>query len=133
MHGMTMRIRSRLAALAAALPLLLAGCGGGIYLEFSDDDPPEVDLVASTGSAFPGETVRLSADAYDDDYVVEVAFYREESDGSLTLLGYDDRAPFQWDATMPNVPRDAAVYFAARAYDSLGQRSGTAYVSVLAD
>jgi hypothetical protein len=130
---MNTRVRPRLAALLAAVPLLLAGCGGGIYLEFSDDDPPEVDITASTASAFPGDTVRLNAYANDDDYVVEVAFYREETDGSLTLLGVDDRAPFQWNATMPNVPRDSSVYFAARAYDSVGQRSGTSYVAVLAD
>lgn len=130
---MTTRIRSRLAALTAALPLLLAGCGGGVYLEFSDDDPPEVDLATSTSRAFPGETVRLSAFATDDDFVVEVAFYREESDGSLTLLGIDDRAPFQWNATMPDVPRNVVVYFAARAYDSVGQRSGTATAAVVAD
>ncbi len=130
---MTTRIRSRLAALTAALPLLLAGCGGGVYLEFSDADPPEVDLATSTSRAFPGETVRLSAFATDDDFVVEVAFYREESDGSLTLLGIDDRAPFQWNATMPDVPRNVVVYFAARAYDSVGQRSGTATAAVVAD
>ena len=130
---MTTRIRSRLAALTAALPLLLAGCGGGVYLEFSDDDPPEVDLATSTSRAFPGETVRLSAFATDDDFVVEVAFYREESDGSLTLLGIDDRAPFQWNATMPDVPRNVVVYFAARAYDSVGQRSSTATAAVVAD
>ncbi len=125
-----MMLRAALLLTAVAL----AGCGGGVYLGFGGyDDPPSVSLAAGSERAVPGQAVRLAAAASDDDYVVEVAFYRIESDGSATFIGADASAPYNWDAVMPAVPRGSAVLFAARATDSAGQRSGSATVAVVAD
>ena len=126
---MTTRIASLLAAAA------LAGCGGGVVLSFGgdDDNPPSVSLAAGSEHAAPGEIVRLAAAASDDDFVVEVAFYRVESDGSGSFIGADTAAPYGWDAVMPAAPRGSTVTFAAHAYDSAGQRSDRATVAVIAD
>jgi hypothetical protein len=126
---MTLRAASWMVAAAA-----LAGCGGGIVIGFGGfDDPPTVSLAAASERAVPGQPVRLVAAASDDDYVIEVAFYRVESDGSATFIGADTSAPYQWDAVMPALPRGSAAVFSARATDSAGQRSASATVAVLAD
>ena len=77
------------AVLALAAAALLAGCYIGTDLAFGpDDDPPSVSLAASPATASRGETIGLSAAAVDDYRVVEVAFYRIDSNGN-TLLGRD--------------------------------------------
>lgn len=115
-----------------ALPLLLAGCGGGLYLEFgADDDPPSVSLAAGATSAAPGQAVRLAAAASDDDFVLEVRFYRVEPGGSTVFLGSDDRSPYDWDAVIPaNAARGSTYRFFARAVDSFGQSRDSDTVAV---
>jgi Big-like domain-containing protein len=121
------------AAAAAALCVLLAGCGGGISLGFNGghdfDDPPSVSLVASADSAAPGQVVRLSAAASDDFAVDEVEFLRIERDGSITRLGTDRSEPYTLDTPVPDNGSGEVRYF-ARAFDDVGQRSDSADIVV---
>lgn len=119
----------RLAALAAAAGVLLAGCYAGAHFDIGpDDDPPSVSLAASPASAAPGATIGLVAAAADDYRVVEVAFYRADS-GSDTLLGRDFNAPYALDTTLPAGASGEVRYF-AQAFDDAGQRSESALVAV---
>jgi hypothetical protein len=117
-----------------AAALALAGCGGGLYVGIGDEDdePPSVSLVADVSQAVPGQVVRLAAAASDDFRIDEVAFYKLESDGSATLIANDGGAPYSVDIVMPNVARGVVVYFFARAYDDVGQRSDSTLVGVVA-
>jgi len=122
-------MKTCIASLLAAA--VLAGCGGGLYLEFSDDDPPSVSLASGSSSAAPGQAVRLAAAASDDDYVTEVVFYRVEANGSTTFLGADGGEPYEWNALIPSgAVRGSTVLFFARAYDSVGQSRDSASVAV---
>jgi len=112
------------------LALLLAGCGGGIYLGWSDDDPPSVSLAAGSTSAAPGQSVQLAAAASDDDYVTEVDFYRIDPNGNTVFLGYDTRGPYDWTAVMPPFAAGNVVHFFARAVDSAGQWTDSETVAV---
>ena len=74
--------------------------------------------------------MHLAAAATDDDFVAVVSFYRLEADGSRTFVGSDARAPYEIDATMPNVPRGTTVRFVADAVDSAGQHATSAPVAI---
>src|SRR5690349_11634854 len=100
---------------AASLSVVLAGCGGGLWIGYSDvdnDDLPEVALVASVDSAVPGQAIRLSAAASDDDGIDRVRFYRLLGDGSTLLLGDDSDAPYRWDTDVPSTSASQVRYFA---------------------
>lgn len=121
-----------LAALVLAAAALLAGCGGGLYIGIGDDgydDPPQVSLVASSGSAAAGQPLRLAAAASDDFGVDRVQFFRIERDGSATALGTDSVAPYEWDTSMPATTANEVRFF-ARAFDGAGQRADSATVAV---
>lgn len=116
---------------------LLAGCGGGVYVgagvgigDFRDD-PPSVSLTSAQTSVPRGATVRLAAAASDDHGIDYVAFYRLDGRGT-TSLGSDGRAPYTWDAQMPN---DAvgSVQFVARAVDIDGNTADSTAVIVDVD
>ena len=118
-------------SLIALAGLMLAGCGGGIYLGWdnSADAPPSVALVASPTAALPGSAVQLSADASDDYRVVRVSFYRVSDSGAALWLG-DDRAwPYRWDSVLPESAFSSVRYF-ARAEDDAGQRRDSALSAV---
>lgn len=118
------------ACLGAAV--LIAGCGGSLYIGVGDDgydDPPQVSLVASTAQASPGQTLRLAAAASDDDGVQRVQFYRLEADGSANSLGSDSVAPFEIDTVLPATSAAEVRYF-ARAVDSIGQTTDSATIAV---
>lgn len=119
----------RVALLASAAAL--AGCGGGLWIGYSDvdDDPPEVSLVAGSSSAEPGELLRLSAAASDDGFVERVRFYRIDDDGSTLFLGDDFGSPYQVETTMPSTTAARVRYF-ARAFDDFGQWRDSDVVSV---
>ena len=119
------------AAVAAALMALLAGCGGGVYLgyDYTPDDPPDVDLAASTDVAGPNEAVRLVAAASDDFAVDRVSFYRIDA-GRSVLLVTDRSAPWQLDTVVP-VDAVGSVRYFARAVDDAGQSRDSAVVTVL--
>lgn len=120
---------------ALSIPLVaaaLGGCGGGLwigYSDFDDDDLPRVSLVASVDSAVPGETIRLSAAASDDDGIDQVRFYRVLGDGSVLRLGDDDGEPYQWDTVLPSTSASQVRYF-ARAFDRFGNWNDSDTVSV---
>jgi hypothetical protein len=129
------RRRSVLAGLALAV---LAGCGGGIYLEWEhgwigwEDDwdrhAPDVSLVVSPTSAPAGATVTLSAAASDDQGIDEVIFFRR-SGSSNVLLGSVGRSPYTWTTTLPLDASGSVGYF-ARAVDVVNRRTDSATVSV---
>lgn len=123
-------MKRRVLLLSALLPL--AGCGGGLYFEIGpDDDPPSVSLAAGATSAAAGQVVRLTAAASDDDHVTEVRFFRIDPSGATVYLGADGSSPYDWDAVVPaNAVRGSTLRFYARAYDSFGQWTDSASVSV---
>lgn len=123
--------RTRLGAALSAAALVLAGCGGGIFIGIGDDndEPPSVSLVVDVDMASPGQTVRLAAAASDDFCLDDVAFYRLAPDGSARLLGNDGARPFEWDAVIPDEGRPQVQFF-ARAHDCHGQASDSALVTV---
>lgn len=68
------------------------------------------------------------AAAADDYRVVEVAFYRIDSNGN-TLLGRDSSAPFAIDTVLP-AGASGEVRYLARAIDDAGQVGESAVVGV---
>ena len=120
--------RSRLGALAAST--WLAGCGGGVYLEFGDWDdlPPVVELAASASTAPAGGTVRLVAAAADEDGIDHVRFYRYDGNTAV-LLGTDGAAPYEWTLVVPADGRGSVSVF-AHAVDRSGNRADSNLVSI---
>ncbi|MBL8319168.1 MAG: hypothetical protein JNJ42_12225 [Burkholderiaceae bacterium] len=118
----------------AASSLLLAGCGGGIYLGLGWGDdldlPPSVALTASVTEALPGATVRLAAAATDDFGIDQVIFLRREDDGSDTSIGSDGAEPYSLDIAIPAVPAGTVLRYYAQAVDGAQQRSNSELVSI---
>lgn len=130
---MPARIRAVLPSIAliGALPLLLHGCGGGLFLAFGDgfdDSPPSVNLTTAATAVQAGQTVRFVAAASDEDGISHVSFYRLDSQGSV-LLGSDGDAPYEWTAVAPTDGRASLQVF-ARATDDFGSVAESATVSV---
>jgi hypothetical protein len=123
------RVRGQL-AIALTLPLLNA-CGGGLYLEFDDfdDDAPQVDVAFDPSSAQAGQSVRVIANASDDDSGVDwVYFYR--LDGNVAVrIGDDGRAPYDTTLVVPSDGRSTVQVF-ARAYDYAGNRRDSAVATL---
>lgn len=116
---------------ACAVLLVLAGCGGGLYLELGDgfdDRSPNVSLAVSPGSAAPGQSVRLVAAAADDFGISQVAFLRRDAGGSVTL-GTDCCSPYELDTQIP-LGAAGSVQFFARATDNRGFVTQSEAVSV---
>ena len=109
----------------------LAGCGGGIYIGFGEDDDraPLISLAVSTGAAAPGQTVTLMAAASDDHRVDRVEFFRIDTNGHAVALGSDGAAPYHFDTAMPDTSAGSVRYF-ARAVDDVGQFNDSPSVSV---
>jgi hypothetical protein len=94
-----------------------------------NDDDPRVTLAASPTRGLPGDTVRLIAAASDDFGILEVSFYREDSDGGITLLARDGDPPYQTDTVLPSTG-DSSVRYFARAFDDIGQADDSNTVTV---
>ncbi len=111
----------RLAA-TAAITLLLAGCGGGLYLGWGDccdSGAPSVSITTAQTSVAAGGSLHVVAAAADNDSGIdEVAFYRVDG-GSDTRLGSDGSAPYEWDVPVPADGRSTISVF-ARARDGAG-------------
>jgi hypothetical protein len=118
--------------LAAPFLLLMAGCGGGVFLGIGDvnDQPPSVALTSSAAEAPAGTSVRLAAAASDDFGVDSVAFYREEAGGPPTLLATDVRPPYQVDTALPASATGTVWRYFARAFDGAGQHGDSAAVEI---
>ncbi len=118
--------------LALGLPLLLAACGGGVYLELGDGwgPPPTIDISASTGLAQRGETIRLVAAISAPNGIDRVSFYRIDPGATVTLATLGG-PPVQLDTVIPlNAGRSVGYW--ARVCDEAGycRESATVTVSV---
>ena len=136
-HGVGAQARAGGAGLrcaAVVCAMLLAGCGGGLFIGVElggpNDQPPSVALTAAVDQAPAGAAVRLAAAATDDFGVDAVSFYRQESTGPATLLGTDNLQPYQFDTTTPASPVGTVWRYFARAVDGAGQRSDSAVVEI---
>lgn len=124
----------RLAAIVLLLaPLLLAGCGGGLYIGWGsdgdDDGAPSVSITSAQGSVAAGGVLRVAAAASDDDSGIDsVAFYRIDG-GIAQRLGSDGSEPYQWDVAVPADGRSTVTVF-ARARDGAGNESDSALLTV---
>lgn len=120
----------RLASLAATL--LLAGCGGGLYIgwgDYDDDGAPSVSITTAQTSVPAGGTLRVVAAASDDDSGIdEVAFYRVDG-GTDTRLGSDGSAPYEWNVPVPADGRSTVSVFAV-ARDGAGNTASSNRLTV---
>lgn len=120
----------RPAALLATL--LLAGCGGGLYLgwgDYDDDGAPSVSITTAQTSVVAGGTLRVVAAASDDDSGIdEVAFYRVDASAD-TRLGSDGSAPYEWNVPVPADGRSTISVF-ARARDGAGNTASSALLTI---
>jgi hypothetical protein len=115
--AMTLLPRLTRRTLAFSASVLVAGCGGGVYLEFGGDDdlPPVIDLSASASSARAGDSVRLAAAAADENGIDHVSFYRFDGNTAVRI-GSDGSPPYEWQLLVPADGRSAVTVF-ARAVD----------------
>ena len=120
---LTSRLRATPWLAAAALGLLLNGCGSS-----DTNEGPSVTLATTPTSAVPGAVVTLIAVASDDEGVSEVRFFRVDS-GSNTLLGTLNTSPYQLQATLPANATGSVTYF-ARAVDTDGNTTDSNQAAV---
>lgn len=123
-------LRHHRVALAFAAAVGVAGCGGGVYLEFGDVDdlPPVVDLAAGAQTAPAGSTVRLVAAAADEFGIDHVSFYRYDGNTAVRL-GSDSVAPYDWQLFVPDDGRGSVTVF-AHAVDRSGNGADSNLVSI---
>jgi hypothetical protein len=123
---------TRVARLLALLPLLLAGCGGGLYIgwgNFGDNTAPAVSIATAQGSVAAGGTLHVVAAASDNDSGIdEVAFYRLDGNAAIRL-GSDGSPPYEWDLVVPADGRSLMRVF-ARARDGAGNEADSAVLAV---
>lgn len=126
----TGRMATMVVSLGFGLSLGLAGCGGGVYLEFGDEDdlPPVVELAVASTTAPAGSTVRLVAAAADEYGIDYVSFYRYDGNTAVRL-GSDTSAPYEWALRVPDDGRGSVTVF-ARAVDEAGNRADSNLVSI---
>jgi len=127
---MSLLQRWRHRTLAVLASVLMAACGGGIYLEFDDYDdlPPVVELAASSLSAFAGDSVRLVAAAADENGIDRVNFYRYDGNTAVRL-GSDGSSPYDWQLLVPADGRSSVIVF-ARAFDNAGNAADSNLVTI---
>ena len=120
----------RFATLAATL--LLAGCGGGLYIgwgDYDDDGAPSVSITTAQTNVGAGGTLRVVAAASDDDSGIdEVAFYRVDG-ATDTRLGSDGSAPYEWNVPVPADGRTTVSVF-ARARDGAGNTANSSLLTI---
>ena len=121
--AMTRAARFLLHALAL-LPMLLAGCGGGLYIgwgDYGDDDAPSVSIASGQLSVAAGGTLRVVAAASDNDSGI---------DGRAAVrLGSVGGPPYEWDVFVPADGRTQVRVF-ARARDGAGNETDSTVLAV---
>lgn len=115
-----------------AAALLLAGCGGGLWVEIGsdpwDDRPPSVSIASAASSVVAGGTLRVVAAAAGESGIDEVALFRR--DGTRwTPLGTDRTEPYEWTVAVPADGR-ALLEVYARATDRSGRQANSAVLVV---
>jgi len=116
---------------ALSLAGLMAGCGGGLYVEVSDPytgPPPTISLTASTSVARRGDLIRLSAAISAPNGIDRITFYRIDP-GVSTSLGVLYGPPAQLDTPIP-VNAGGSVGYWAKVCDSAGYCSESPTVNV---
>lgn len=106
---------------ASLLLALLAGCGGGVYVEATVvvGPPPTITLSAfAPATPLRGDAVQLDATVSSSNGIDAVYFYRMDFYGP-TLLGSVARPPAIWNTSIP-VNAGRSVSYSARACDVLG-------------
>jgi hypothetical protein len=119
----------RLVPLAATL--LLAGCGGGLYIgwgDYGDDGAPSVSITTAQTSVPAGGTLRVVAAASDESGIDEVAFYRVDG-ATDTRLGSDGSAPYEWNVPVPADGRTTVSVF-AQARDGAGNTANSGLLTI---
>jgi hypothetical protein len=122
--------RFRLCLLSCAAGVLVAGCGGGVYLSWGSGDgfAPSVSLAVSPTAAAPGDTVMLAAAASDFDGIDQVTFFRLDGDVATPLSALA-RPPYSLETAIPLDASGSVGYF-ARAIDNSGDRADSKVVTV---
>jgi hypothetical protein len=120
----------RLVALVATL--LLAGCGGSLYIgwgDWDDDGDPSVSITTAQASVPAGGVLHVVAAASDDDSGIdEVAFYRVDADADVRL-GSDGVPPYEWNVLVPADGRATITVF-ARARDGAGNTADSGLLTI---
>lgn len=115
------------------LALLLAGCGGGIYIgwgDWNDDGAPSVSITTAQTGVAAGGVLHVVAAASDNDSGIDsVAFYRLDG-GVEVRLGSDGSEPYEWDVVAPADGRTTLSVF-ARARDGAGNEADSALLTVM--
>lgn len=109
--------RSFIGATAGLLLALLAGCGGGVYVEL-DGPPPDISLATSVTTALRGQPLQLVAAVSAANGVDSVDFYRLDF-GRSVLLGSVYEPPAKWNTSVPFNAGSSVAYF-ARVCDQAG-------------
>lgn len=125
--------KRRVTGLAAALALGLAGCGGGIWIGYSDEDwddgrAPSVSIAVGVSSVPAGGVLRVVAAAADANGIDDVEFYRRDP-GGWNLVARDRSEPYEASIDVPADGRSAIEVF-ARATDFSGRQADSAVLLV---
>jgi hypothetical protein len=122
------RIRRASHGLAAgALLAVLAGCGGGAYVEIAGP-PPDISVATSVTSAQRGDPLQLVAAVSASNGIDYVSFYRIDFGGPV-LLGTVSGPPANWDTSVPFNAAGSVTYFAS-VCDLLGYCTSSVAVTV---
>jgi hypothetical protein len=109
--------RAFIATTTGLLLTLLAGCGGGVYIEL-DGPPPDITLATSVTTALRGQPLQLVAAVSAPNGVDSVDFYRIDF-GRSVLLGSVYGPPAKWNTSVPVNAGSSVAYF-ARVCDQAG-------------
>ena len=117
-------------AVAGALFVLLASCGGGGYVDAAVPvaPPPQISLAVSPTVAQRGEPLQLVAAVTAGNGIDYVTFYRIDY-GTPVVLGSVGQPPAQWITSVPVNAGGSASYF-ARVHDVAGYYSDSPVVTV---
>ncbi len=119
--------RAFLGIATGALLALLAGCGGGAYVEI-DGPPPDISLAASSNYAVRGQALQLVAAVSASNGIDSVDFYRIDY-GQSVLLGSVYQPPAKWNTAVPINAGSTVAYF-ARVCDQAGYCTSSAVETV---
>jgi len=127
-----MAFRTSSVPLSRTLPaLVLAGCGGGVFIGVGDrfdDSPPSVSLATGSTRASPGQAVQFVAAASDESGIAQVDLLRLDG-SSAVFVAADPAAPYEFTIAAPTDGRATLVVF-ARATDHEGNTADSVAVTV---